>query len=939
MESTGPLETKDIAKTETDPTFLSRFYLSTDEVYSEKRYLTVIMRTSIFEKIFTSYLFQSTGKDFSLYEFLCNIKDSDAEMQKFISRLKLIESSFSEEGPLFFFNELSKEIQKILKEDISKIKFDKFILKIEFLLAWHFENNFYEKQIDAKMNTNFYDTMYLQKIRTNFNYSIECLSTIFHFLKVFEKQALSTKLDNDFVNNHDLYCTEKIYYYFCDKVGKEKIPSGSIVEYLIRQLMKKFESLKNAKVNNIQIEQYILMNLFIISKIVSEYSFYFSKKPELESFFYSLKSLKAWPIPVGNFVNDVLETLINECSFQGISVINRLRELYFIDFLDPNVIDIETKYFRSTLLIYSDEWDKRNYASINSENPNGFNLIKFLGRLVKKEEEKEESGARIQNFSLREFVVRIFITFIFNSRQEYSDDVFLKLYNNFYPEPFVPKQDGEEAKSDENLYGNTKNSLDMLLKLIDVGFDKTIDDFDKEINIVASKLIQMEKKSNPNVVDNDDTIVTNSFYQPVTYMRNYLKPHYSQVKKIFKDMSQNADIFDIYLKNFEYVIKTYFPHFLTVCEDPMVEENLKSLRSKFYLNYKVNIVLIEEGGTINDFISVVTESYPKYLESKITDEEYENFWKYFVDKKSDLECKFLLHVVPHLEKYEENPFRFITEKDELENESMLLSEFIAYNDNIYKNLVFMPWASKCDSTFYSFVPNCQLSKENVMQFPPLDIMYSFLKKPLDYYLSDSTGILNLDIYRMSINNNLNLGCVFWKNLTITMNEASKTKITMFCVDYLGVEYKEEKKVEITITTPFLLKIFNLFSKKDVPFNYNMVSNNGWLEVFLCDKYNKEEIDKLMSYTQFVKNSIDGKYYEEFNVPQMDLETVFRNFKVKTMTIETNKNTFSIKYDDTMDFSGKDKIKAIDKGDIKIAIGEYEKDGKKITLPVASFISI
>ena len=75
-------------RTETDPTFLSRFYLDNDEVYSDKRYLTVIMRTSIFERIFTKYLFQSTSSKFSVDDFLEHLKANQKAYQKFFERLK-----------------------------------------------------------------------------------------------------------------------------------------------------------------------------------------------------------------------------------------------------------------------------------------------------------------------------------------------------------------------------------------------------------------------------------------------------------------------------------------------------------------------------------------------------------------------------------------------------------------------------------------------------------------------------------------------------------------------------------------------------------------------------------------------------------------------------------------------------------------------------------
>jgi hypothetical protein len=242
-------------------TFVTRFYLNSNEAYSKERYLTLIMRNSIFERILTKYIFQSESKNFDLFPFLDNIKKNEEGYKNFKERLELCQKLFKDEGPLYIFNELSIEILKLLnEEDLIGLKFDKNILKLEFLLSWHFENNFFEKQIDQKMNSNFFDTIYLQKGRTNYHYSIESLNTIFQFLKVFEKQNLTTKIKNadneyDIVSNHNLFFTEKLYYFYCDKFGREKNFSqvGNIPYYLITNLIKKFDVLKNSKVNNIQI--------------------------------------------------------------------------------------------------------------------------------------------------------------------------------------------------------------------------------------------------------------------------------------------------------------------------------------------------------------------------------------------------------------------------------------------------------------------------------------------------------------------------------------------------------------------------------------------------------------------------------------------------------------------------------------------------------------
>jgi trigger factor len=150
-------------------------------------------------------------------------------------------------------------------------------------------------------------------------------------------------------------------------------------------------------------------------------------------------------------------------------------------------------------------------------------------------------------------------------------------------------------------------------------------------------------------------------------------------------------------------------------------------------------------------------------------------------------------------------------------------------------------------------------------------MYSFLKKPLDYYISDSTGVMNLNLYQVKIHSEVDPHTLvvepFWKNMTLIINETKETVITMKCVDCMGLERKEEN-VELVIKNALKIQVFNLFSKKDFPFNYNMRSNNGFLEVFICDNYSTDK-DKL---NKEYDHRNKGKFYDEVNVPQMDLDT-------------------------------------------------------------------
>ena len=116
----------------------------------------------------------------------------------------------------------------------------------------------------------------------------------------------------------------------------------------------------------------------------------------------------------------------------------------------------------------------------------------------------------------------------------------------------------------------------------------------------------------------------------------------------------------------------------------------------------------------------------------------------------------------------------------------------------------------------------------------------------------------------------------------------------------------------------------------------MSSNNGWLELFLKENYDKKEINKYCNYSSFIKNSVEGKYYEEFNVPQMDLETIFKNYKVKKVILEGWKNDIQIKYDDNIIY---DCSKFISNEKKDIIISFYERNHEKVTIPVATFISL
>ena len=957
-------------------TFLSRFFMQPNELYSKDKYLLSIMRLSIFERILRIFLFQSTSKELSLFPFLDNVQNDPKMLKLYDDTLKFISDNFTEDFPLYFFNEVVKEINRITKiGDLSNMKFDKYILKLEFLLAWHFENNFLTKQIDNRLGLGYYDRLQLLKGNTNYIYSVECINTIFKFMYIFEKQSLCTRIENEFPLIHNLFCIEKVYYFYCDKLNREKIPSGNIVKYLIEQVMAKIESSKNVKSNNYDNDNYYMMNLYLINQIIQLYPFYFHKKPELLEIISSLKPLKNYPYPIGNLCSEVMENTLNEIIFQGISVLNRLRQIYFLDTLDKKVNLIETKYFRYTLMLYSYEWEVKHQSSMNTAHPDGFNLLTLINRLKKKKKKFHQ-----ENLVIRELVIKILITIVMNSKEMYSDETFKKIYQAFMPnykelykendpnEKKKKKKDSDEEDESEEeevedlkqnrlkkekkklfsqYQSKIKTSLDTLLKIIDVGTDKSIKDFDREINIIANKLISIG--GDPLNIQNEqniDSILDNKGYLPISSLRNYLKPDFSDKKILYKIENEGKntfDLFETYNKVFSFVVKKYFSHFLIdEIEDNLVEKNLEIQRQNFYNNFRINILLFEEKNTINDFLDNIQKKLTsEAISKKISDENFNNLWRFFVEDKKDIKPKFLIHIVPFYESDKQNPFRVLTPEDKIDNDFTLISEYIAIHDHIYKNIIFMPMASSCDAAFYEYIPNCQTTNKNVLNFPSLDTMFSFIKKPIDYYIGNTNGIFNLDVYKLNMNDtNEKLFC---RNAQIILNLETSCKLTMKCVDYLGLEAKEEKV--IMLKGNCVLNIFNLFFKKNVPFNYNMNSNNGWLEVFLDDKYDKQTYDKFCLYENLIETNEMNKYYEEFIVPQINIETRFKNFKVKKLVLETNSNNIYIKYDDDKIYCQPNQ-NILKKGTMKknefqtqIVFEPYILDEKKFSLPIATFTTI
>ena len=552
-----------------------------------------------------------------------------------------------------------------------------------------------------------------------------------------------------------------------------------MIKYLLEQLNVKISKTKyNNKTNSADIQNYIMMNLYLIDKIIQNYTFYLYKDPELIDIFNSLEVFKTWPCPISNFANRVIENIINENSFQGISIFNKIRQMYYLDLVDNDITSIDTKFFKYTLVIHSSEWEKRHQNDKN----NVFDILKFINYLKNKPKSKKN-----QKLLLKEILIKLLITIIYNSDQPFNDNTFKQIYQIYMRDCDNIYDDNNSSIENDKV----KVSLDKLIKIIDVGFDKTIDDFNEEINIMAKKILSKTTYDGNNY-EYKQNIMQNEFYLPINSMRNYLKPNYTEIKSIYKDDNNNKEekdivnIFDSYIKNFKDVVNTYFKFFFNTPKDEITKSYLEKMRKNFFNNFRINILLLEEENSINDLIENLQNKIFNVLSTKISDDEFNQFWKFFVSDKKEIIPKFLLHVIPCYERPTSNPFRLLTEENSLKNKENYLSEFIANNDYIYKNIIFMPFASSCDGLLNNCINKSPETVKDFMREPSINTLYSPLRKSLDNYVGDSNGLFNLDLYQITINDNV-IKKVFFKNIEIldVINEIYKqTKLTLMCVDSL-----------------------------------------------------------------------------------------------------------------------------------------------------------
>jgi hypothetical protein len=206
---------------------------------------------------------------------------------------------------LYFYGKLMNEILNFPKRlQISNKEFKEFSQenaedKIETLLKDHIEFNFFGLRDSAKkIDNHYFNENYVKQAsdKLNFEYSVCSLKTMFKILERFEVQSLICKDHELLITSEEGMISEKKLFNYLDKMNKQiKFTPKNLADYFIQSHLTRITQEvydADSVVNNYEIENKICFSLFILKKIIKDYSFYFDKKPELERIFLSVKKYK-----------------------------------------------------------------------------------------------------------------------------------------------------------------------------------------------------------------------------------------------------------------------------------------------------------------------------------------------------------------------------------------------------------------------------------------------------------------------------------------------------------------------------------------------------------------------------------------------------------------------------------------------------------------------
>ncbi len=174
---------------------------------------------------------------------------------------------------------------------------DEIECEMEKMLVEHIEANLIQIDSTMKIDYSYFNENYVKQAteKLTFAYSVNCLHTLFKYMSMFESQSLSCKDPEVTLPNDKIVISEKMACYFGINKFKETKTPKNIVDYFIEShIAKILQQLYSdvGELNNYEVENHFCFSLFLIKKLIKDYSFYFDKKPELERIFTSMKKYK-----------------------------------------------------------------------------------------------------------------------------------------------------------------------------------------------------------------------------------------------------------------------------------------------------------------------------------------------------------------------------------------------------------------------------------------------------------------------------------------------------------------------------------------------------------------------------------------------------------------------------------------------------------------------
>lgn len=863
--------------------------------------VTSLIKISLLEKIITKFIFQykTSSNEFGLthiLNFFNSPPESDNNYENTLRSVKnLFEyiSSETKRDCLSCYFKLIEAITGFPKLHTSNpdITIENAV-KIEKLMQEHIDNNLFNlKPSKRQDDLNYHNEQFIRCLvdRYDLSYSVNCIQTLFSVLKKLEKINISIN-DNDMLQEEALISEKRVLN--LEKNTKKNsgfTKASNIVDYFINEghIKKLLNQLYSTEpqYNNYEIENKLCLSLFLIRKIIQDYSFYFSKQ-ELESIFLSMKKFKDFPLPIGNFGMDLFEVLLNELYFQGITITNKLRERYMFDSIEQSQTKLSVKLFNRAVILIAEDERKQE-------------ITKVINYIMKQPENNKSSSE--SSIDTKEFLVKLFISVVRNSNfpinNEILDNIIRKFMTQKKQESANLKDPNVSMESDNNeakkKIDNTNVSIKKLLRIIDVGLDKSHDDFMEDIAIIAEPLVQIENTF--------ISVSTNKL--PLTDFRDFLQAELEFKNKVLYDSEtigiEPFNLFQFYTDSFKDLFTTYFFHLDDYPDDSVeILPEKRKKRINILNEFRLKIVLLEDKKSISCFLYQLL-SFNKQKEEIMVAGNWD-FWSKFYNSPEEFEIKYILFLVPNIEHLKE-----VLPKHS-EEAHPYLTDFIANHDHIYQILLYNPWLCKKENDLDHLLERLNEFPSTRLDFKTPDEfdIFSYLKDSLHLYTSEADKIFNLNLYHMATYKH-QIEKLFWRSVEIkfvanTIKDKDIRKkgdsagmnvveFTFTCVDMLGLEYNNSS-FSFKMNNPYEMKIFNVFTKKDIPMNYNMTSNNGWLEVFILESPS----DKLP--TKYPINKEKLNYIHELVEPLMEVDSVYKNFKVSKLEVASNQE-FTIFVDD------------------------------------------